>query len=129
MNNSNSYRDILNDYVKSSGFEKAPEGFTQKVMQHIYLERNAYKPVKKKNYVPAVTIAIAGVLIMASLFFPSNTPAIIERLLPALNLTLKFPDLNNLIVLPKTVLYVIGGIVILTCFDALLRALFYRKKT
>jgi hypothetical protein len=128
MNNSKSYRDILDEFVKSEGFEKAPEGFTQKVMQHVYLEKNEYKPVIKKNYVPVVTAVITLVLTLASLFFPSKTPGIIEKLLPAMNLSLKFPDLNKFIVLPETVLYVIGGMLLLTCFDALLRRLFSRKK-
>lgn len=129
MNGSEIYSDIVDDFVKSSGLEKAPGGFTQNVMQQVYLEKNVYKPVLKKNYVPVITASITAVLVSASLLLSPGTPGILDRILPSIKLNLEFPDLDKLIVLPKTVLYVIAGIVILTCFDVLLRAFFHRKKS
>jgi hypothetical protein len=129
MSTSKSYRDILDEYVKSAGIEKAPEGFTQKVMHNIYLEKNAYKPVAKKSYVPFITVAVAGALISASMLIPVKTPEIINKFLTVEKINLKFPDLNELIVLPKIILYVVAGVVILTCFDTFLRAMFQRRKS
>jgi uncharacterized BrkB/YihY/UPF0761 family membrane protein len=129
MNSQESYKDILDEYVKSAGNEMAPEGFTQKVMQHVYLEKHAYKPlIKKRNYVPLITSVVVGVLVSASLVIPVKTPEIIDRFRSSINIKLEFPDLNNLIILPKTVMYVVVGMVVLTCFDVLLRVVFHRKK-
>jgi hypothetical protein len=127
MKSLKSYRDILDEYAKSAGNEMAPEGFTQKVMQNVYMAKHTYKPLRKKNYVPLITSIIAGALVTASLIIPVKTPEILN-LLPSMNIRLEFPDLNKLIVLPKTALYVLAGMVVLTCFDALLRAVFRRRK-
>ncbi|MDO9339607.1 MAG: hypothetical protein Q7T72_03670 [Bacteroidales bacterium] len=138
MNKQEKYKeDLLKQYINPERIEKAPEGFTSKVMMRIQLEAALLKAagrLRNKNLVPVISAAITILLIVAAFLIPgsetdlSALPVVeliknIKVSLPEINLTSIF-NFN----LPGLLIYVFIGILILTLFDRALNMLFHREK-
>jgi hypothetical protein len=129
--------DLLRQYINPDRIEKAPEGFTSKVMTRIQLETVPLKGadrLQNKNLVPVISAAITILLIVAAFLIPgsetdlSAVPVVeliknIKVSLPEINLTSVF-SFN----LPALMIYIFIGILILTVFDRALNMLFHREK-
>ena len=129
--------DLLRQYINPDRIEKAPEGFTSKVMTRIQLETVPLKDagmLQNKNLVPVISAAITILLIFAAFLIPgsetdlSAVPVVeliknIKVSLPEINLTSIF-SFN----LPVLMIYVFIGILILTLFDRILNMLFHGEK-
>ncbi|MEI8225346.1 MAG: hypothetical protein WCG82_05410 [Bacteroidota bacterium] len=129
--------DLLRQYINPERIEKAPEGFTSKVMTRIQLETVPLKDagrLQNKNLVPVISAAITILLIVAAFIIPGSEadslalPVVeliknIKVALPEINLTSIF-SFN----LPALMIYIFVGILILTLFDRALNMLFHREK-
>ena len=129
--------DLLSKYITSERIEKAPDGFTSKVMTLVRLEKShlvSEESSWKKNLVPVLSIVITVLLIVSAYLIPSGkTDSIASPVLSLIkNLKLSFPDVNISSVfrlsLPSVIMYAIVGIIILTVFDRALSRVFHRNK-
>src|ERR1035437_487703 len=79
--------DILNRYINSEVIEKAPDGFTARVMRSVQLEpiplRTAHGFVRL-NMVPLISVSVTILLILAAILLPGNETG--KVLLPAVNI-------------------------------------------
>jgi hypothetical protein len=138
MNNREKYNDEnLRQYISPENIEKAPEGFTSKVMTRIKTETIPLAvsgKSQKRNLVPVIYAAVTLFLLAAACLFPvSDSDSItitalrllgsIKSSLPALNLSSVFR-----ITLPSVMMYVFIGILVLTLFDRALYKIFHREK-
>ncbi|MGD0756244.1 MAG: hypothetical protein ABR927_14420, partial [Bacteroidales bacterium] len=67
--------DLLRQYISPEKIEKAPEGFTSKVMTRVQLETRALILAEKswkKNLVPAISAAITILLIASAFLIPGS---------------------------------------------------------
>jgi hypothetical protein len=129
--------DLLSKYITSERIEKAPDGFTSKVMTLVRLEKShlvSEESSWKKNLVPVLSIVVTVLLIVSAYLIPSGkTDSIASPVLSLIkNLKLSFPDVNISSVfrlsLPSVIMYAIVGIIILTVFDRALSRVFHRNK-
>jgi hypothetical protein len=138
MNDEGKYKeDILRQYINPESIEKAPEGFTSKVMTQIRMETvplTATAGFRNKNLVPVISAAVIILLLVAAFLIPGNQsdakalPVLnliksIKSLLPELNLSSDFR-----LTLPSVMIYVFIGILVLTFFDRALYGIFHRQK-
>lgn len=137
MNNEEKYtEDLLRHYISPEKIEKAPEGFTSKVMSAIQKGNSTVKaPVRLRNksLVPAISAAVIVILIASAFLIPGkddsmSLPALeflknIKVLLPQINLT-SFFRIN----VPLTLIYGIVGILILSLLDRALYGVFHSGK-
>jgi hypothetical protein len=138
MNNQEKHtEDILRQYIDPERIEKAPEGFTSKVMSRIQLEKQPLivaHSIRRKNLVPLISSAIVILLFAAAFLLPGSEsdsmslPVLkllknIESSLPEINLSSMFRP-----TLPSILMYVIIGIFVLTLFDRALYGIFHREK-
>jgi hypothetical protein len=138
MNNQEKHTDdLLSKYITSERIEKAPDGFTSKVMTLVRLEKSHLVSEErswKKNLVPILSIVVTVLLIVSAYLIPSGkTDPISNPVLSLIkNLKLSFPDVNISSVfrfsLPNVMMYAIVGIIILTVFDRALFRVFHREK-
>jgi hypothetical protein len=129
--------DLLSKYIISERIEKAPDGFTSKVMTLVRVEKSHLVSEErswKKNLVPVLSIVITVLLIVSAYLIPSGkTDPISNPVLSLIkNLKLSFPDVNISSIfrfsLPSVMIYAIIGIIILTVFDRALFRVFHRQK-
>ena len=138
MNNLEKHTDdLLSKYITSERIEKAPEGFTSKVMTLVRLEKSHLVSEErswKKNLVPVLSIVVTVLLIVSAYLIPSGkTDSIANPVMSLIkNLKLSFPDVNISSIfrfsLPSVMMYAIIGIIILTVFDRALFRVFHRQK-
>jgi len=138
MNNQEKYQDdLLKQYINPDGTEKAPDGFTSRVMARIQMEALPSAIVTqsaKRNLVPAVSIAVTILLMVAALLIPGGKSDPLS--LPLLNLlknvrsSIPSVDLSSLFKLsfPTVMMYVFIGILVLSFFDRALYVMFHREK-
>jgi hypothetical protein len=138
MNNQEKYtEDPLSQYINPEMIEKAPEGFTSKVMAQIQMEPvQLIAPVRsqKRNPVPYISVAVTMLLLAAALFIPGNKSD--ETVLPVMNLintiksSLPVVDLSSIfrLTLPSVIIYVFIGMLFLSIFDRALYGIFHREK-
>lgn len=119
--------DILRQYIDPENIRKAPEGFSSKVMSHIYLEA---KPVRAENKViiPVISVAVFLILTTAALFVTESSLTLPELNWPV-DFNFSFPDISSKIRVPQIVLYLIGGIALITILDSVLISVFRREKS
>lgn len=119
-------RDVLKDYLDHSNIEKAPEGFTSKVMSHVYMQA---KPVRheKKSFIPLVYAGITGVLILAAFLLPEGTLKFPEMAWPD-NLNLTFPRIGEGLRISPLLIYILGAVILLFVFDSGLKSVFRKEK-
>src|SRR5450759_2266534 len=124
MNNQEKHtEDILRQYIDPERIEKAPEGFTSKVMTRIQLENQpseVAQSVWRKNSVPVISGAVILLLLAAAFLIPGNEAD--SMALPILklfkNIKSSLPEVNfssvfNL-TLPSVLMYVFIGIFVLS---------------
>lgn len=117
--------DGLRRYMQTEDIGKAPEGFSSKVMMRIYIEK---KPVKEKNSMVLVIYgAVFLALIIVALFVPGNSLNIPEFNFPD-NFSFTFPELSSGIIIPRTAIYILAGIVSIALFDSGLRLIFRKDR-
>jgi hypothetical protein len=138
MNNQEEHKeDLLRKYITSERIEKAPEGFTSKVMTRLQLETTPLIAAKRswnKNLVPVISVTVTILLLVSAFLIPVSQYDSLTN--PVLNLinNIKFsmPDINMSsifrISLPSVTMYVFIGILILTLFDRALYGIFHREK-
>jgi hypothetical protein len=138
MNNQEKYQDdLLKQYINPDGTEKAPDEFTSRVMVRIQMEALPSAIVTqsaKRNLVPAVSIAVTILLMVAALLIPGGKSDPLS--LPLLNLlknvrsSIPSVDLSSLFKLsfPTVMMYVFVGILVLSFFDRALYVMFHREK-
>lgn len=138
MNDQGKYnRDLLREYIAPGKIEKAPDGFTSKVMagihldtQHLISARNA----PRKDLVPIISVGITCLLLGLTFLIPAdksdsltlhvlNLLKNIKTALPEINLS----SISNL-TLPSVSMYALLGIFVLAAFDKALYVIFHRGK-
>jgi hypothetical protein len=129
--------DLLKQYLNRNLAEKAPEGFTDNVMNRMRFEPvpgELVKTKKAKSYVPLISVLITIVLIGAAYLQPatqsdfSGLPWLkfLKNIsLPAFKIN--FDALSGL-KLPDYLPYLFICILLLTFFDRSLNGLFHRQK-
>lgn len=137
MNNQEKYdKDLLSRYINPEKIEKAPEGFTSKVMATIQMENATVIPSvrkRKRNLVPVISGLVTVILIASVFLLPGNEDE--KTAFPALellkNIKISFPeiDLTSLFSLnvPVTLAYGLLGILILSLLDRAIYGFFHRE--
>jgi hypothetical protein len=129
--------DLLSRYINPEQIEKAPEGFTLKVMSLIETENEPVKVVvkmRKISLVPVISGAVTILLIASVFLIPGNKSEFIAS--PALevlkNLKISLPeiDLTSLFRLnvPLSLLYGLTGILLLSLLDRALYGVFHKGR-
>jgi hypothetical protein len=138
MSNQEEFReDILRQYINPEKIEKAPEGFTSKVMTQIQLEPVPVKNagiLRNKNLVPLISTVITIFLVVAAFLIPGSEAD--SSALPVLqiikNIRVSLPEVDLASILrlniPASMIYVFIGILMLTLFDRALNVLFHRRE-
>jgi hypothetical protein len=138
MNNQEKFKeDLLRQYIDPERIEKAPEGFTSKVMTRIKTETIPLAVSggsQKRNLVPVIYAAITLFLVVAAYLFSgseSDSMTITAlRLLGSIKSSLPELNLSSIfrLTLPSVLMYVFIGIFVLTLFDRALYRIFHREK-
>lgn len=127
--------DILRQYLDPEKIEKAPEGFTIKVMENISLEAMRVKQTRYKwlrNPVPVISVSTTAVLIILALIIPETYTINLN----ALNIfrDFRFPEIQTgfdslfNIDLPAVTAYLMAGLLLLAIFDKALFGIFNRER-
>ncbi|HLP74667.1 MAG TPA: hypothetical protein VK155_17305 [Bacteroidales bacterium] len=119
-------RDVLKEYFNRTNIEKAPEGFTSKVMSHIYMQAKPARH-KKKSPVPLLYAGMTGLLIIASLLLPEGTLRFPEISFPDW-LRITFPQIGEGIKISPLMIYILAAAILLIVFDSGLKTLFRKEK-
>jgi hypothetical protein len=138
MNKSKEFNeDILTRYIKPGKAEKAPAGFTARVMTRIQLDK--VPSVSRNRFlinykVPLIYSGITIVLILSAVITSSadNGSAITAVLKPLSDLINALPKINferlTGISMPGWIIYIMIGIFMLSIFDRALNKLFHRER-
>jgi len=128
---------LLKQYLNPEKIEKAPEGFTSKVMAGINLEIVPVKStgwLRSRNLVPAISAVVILLLLVFAFLSRGNEPdSLTLQIANAVkNLKITLPEINLTSVfsfeIPVTVVYIFLGILVLTVFDRALFQIFHREK-
>lgn len=137
MNDQEKYNeDILRQYITPEKTEKAPEGFTSRVMTRVRLETMPLMVPErwiKRNLVLVIFAAVTLLLIASAFLIPDSQSDSLS--LPVLNFikNLKFslPEINFSsilhLTLPSVIVYAFIGILVLTVLDRALYGIFHRE--
>ncbi len=129
--------DTLNKYINIDTIEKAPEGFTSKVMSGIQVETAPWKSsvgLRNMNLVPVISVAITLLLCVAALLMPHvNNDQIaqpVTNFMKSILLHLPKVEFGSVLKfnLPATLIYISVAILMLTLFDRALSGIFHREK-
>jgi hypothetical protein len=138
MNEQKRYdEDLLSRYINPEGIEKAPEGFTAKVMAQIKPGIETVKATRGRNkisLIPIISCSITILLVLSVFIIPENKgdfmalPAMeflknIKSVLPEIDFTSFFR-----FSIPVTLAYGLIGILMLTLLDRALYGVFHREK-
>jgi hypothetical protein len=136
MNNSGkNENDILGKYINPERIEKAPERFTEKIMDRIRFERAPSRMPGKIQLsvpVPVISVTITLALIVLAIIFssPADNTVLSGLMKHIINLNLAIPkikmDTITWFSLPAIAVYIAIGCFILTLFDTALNNLFHR---
>jgi len=138
MNNQiNKEYDPLRRFLGPEKIEKAPAGFTAKVMESIRMEAT---PVMRRTFfqrissIPVISFMVTLSLVIIALLIPGQKNdswfRFITDSFSSIKPSLPVLDLNSIFSynLPEFVLWVIAGLFILTIFDRALHGLFHKVK-
>jgi hypothetical protein len=135
MDNQEKYTDdFLRKYIIPERSEKAPEGFTSKIMTRVQLETKLVEKAHSKNFVPLISAVVTLLLIAAAFLIPGSQNGKLFDTATSLinNINIQFPsvDLSSVfsLTLPSITLYVVIGIFVLTLFDKALQGIFRKEK-
>lgn len=129
--------DFLSQFINPERIEKAPEGFTTKVMTRIQVETEPVKVAgrfRNKNLVPAISASITILLVVLAFLTPGRGDDSLALPVGELikNIKIFLPDIDLTSVfsanLPALLIYVFVGILILSLFDRALNMIFHREK-
>lgn len=129
--------DLLSSYINHEKIEKAPEGFTSKVMSLIETENEPVMAVvrmRKISIVPVISGAVTVLLIASVFLIPGTKSDLIA--LPALellkNIKITLPEIGLTsffrLNIPVALLYGLIGILILSLLDRALYGVFHKEK-
>ena len=137
MNNQEKYMDdLLKQYIIPERSEKAPEGFTSKIMTRVQLETAVVGRKQSKNLVPLIS-ALVTCAINCSCISDSGKLKTDKLSDPVLNLIKNINIISSRVrlvsrfselTLPSVTLYVVIGIFVLTLFDKALQGIFRKEK-
>jgi hypothetical protein len=138
MNNQEQYKeDLLRQYINPDRIEKAPEGFTSKVMTRIQIEAVLLKSagrLRNTKLVPVIFTVVTILLVVAAFLIPGSEadPLALPVVELIKNIKVSLPEINLTSIfsinLPALLIYVFIGILILTLFDRALNVIFHREK-
>ena len=138
MNTQDEYNNrLMREHFNPETIEKAPLGFTDKVMTLVSLETKPVKASEKfisRIIVPAISLAVTLILVLTVLLLPASgqdsatMPWI--RIFKSLNLPAVNINLDSLLsfTVPAYLPYLFICILFLTIFDRGLSGLFHRGK-
>jgi hypothetical protein len=126
--------DILGKYIDPEKIEKAPEGFTEKIMIRIQVEKSPagvrYK-VKANVMVPVISVIIALVFIVLAVIYSSPSDNQVITGIAGLFHNFKIPSIElpaiKSLSLPSVVVYISVGFLFLSLFDRALNRLFHKR--
>jgi len=138
MNNQDEFKDdLLRQYITSERIEKAPEGFTSKVMARVHVDTlpiMVAEKSRKKNMVPFISSVVTILLIASAVLIPgSQSDSLVNPAFSLIkNIKFSVPEINLSsifrLTLPSVLMYVFIGILILSLFDRALYGIFHREK-
>jgi hypothetical protein len=135
MNKQEKYTDDpLRRYISSEKIEKAPEGFTSKIMTRVQLETEVVEKSQSKNLVPVISGIVTVLLIVAAFLIPGTQAGKMTKpvlsLLKDINNSVPSIDLSSIfrLTLPSVTLYIVIGIFVLSLFDRALNGIFRKEK-
>jgi hypothetical protein len=129
--------DLLRQYITSERIEKAPEGFTSKVMTRIQVDTSSLlveEKSRKKNLVPFISSVVTVLLIASAVLIQGSQSDSLANPVFSLIKNIKFsvPEINLSSIfrlsLPSVLMYVFIGMIILSLFDRALYVIFHREK-
>jgi hypothetical protein len=138
MNEQERYdEDLLSRYINPEGIEKAPEGFTSKVMAQIKTGDETVKATRrmhKINLIPVISCTITILLVLSVFIIPENKGDFMA--LPAMEFLkniksfLREIDFTSFFrfSIPVTLVYGLIGILILSLLDRALYGVFHKEK-
>jgi len=128
---------LLRKYMSQEMIEKAPSGFSSKVMARVHIEgapEKAKRMLVNKSLVPLISVIVTIVLVIAALLSSGSTNDSMAFPLDGLlrNFEITLPEINFTSVfrfdVPVTIVYVFIGILILTIFDRALHGIFHKER-
>jgi len=138
MNKLKNYsKDPLRSYLDPERIEKAPEGFTLKVMQVIAVEKNQLRVTdknRKRTLIPYISCALILLLSIAAIFLPASDSEILSLNTIGIlnNLKMALPDIDLSSILrvnfPSVISFGLVGILLLSFLDRALYLVFHREK-
>ena len=137
MSNQEKYpEDLLRFYISPEKIEKAPEGFTSRVMSGIQTGNSPVKArgkLRNRSLVPAISVSVTLILIATAFLIPGKSDSMslpVLELLKNMKVLLPEFDLTSLFSfnIPVSLIYGIIGILILSLLDRALYGAFHREK-
>jgi hypothetical protein len=135
MNNQEKYMDdLLKEYIIPERSEKAPVGFTSKIMTRVQLETMVAGRKQSKNLVPLISALVTVLLVAAAFLIPGSQNGKLSdtviSLINNINIPVPSVDLSSVFrsTFPSVTLYVVIGIFVLTLFDRALQGIFRKEK-
>lgn len=118
--------DPLRQILDSLEIEKAPEGFSPKLMSLVYLEAKVHKK-EKRNSVPIISAIVVAILSGAALLLPESSFPVDFFRIPE-NIIIRLPELKTGFEIPGILMPVMAGIILLIVFDAVIKEVFGNRK-
>jgi hypothetical protein len=123
--------DLLGRYINPDRIEKAPEGFTEKLMARIAVEREPLRIPREIRLIPGISAGVTLMLIIMAIIFSSPAE---NTILSGVMKYLRNMDLHILQVkmdtisgfnIPSLAFYIVIGFFVLTLFDRAISTLFH----
>lgn len=128
--------DHLKMFLNPEMIENAPDGFTEKIMDVISVEKESLmsaKNLREKSIVPYISAAVTIVLVILTVLLPFDKQDSSGFLIPDIfkNFKISLPeiDLTSVFTFDIPVLfgYILTGVLILSLFDRALYGLFHKR--
>ena len=129
-------KDFLAEYINPGKIEKAPNGFTEKILDELQKEQVNHAArrgiIRSVSSVPVISVLITLILFILAFIFLSPSDQVFGsdffRSVQKIELTLPDINLDSLVsfTLPAIIFYLLIGFFTLTIFDRLLNRLFRR---
>ncbi len=122
--------DILRQYLDPESIEKAPNGFTSRIMSQLLMEVEPLKQ-KRNNRIPVISALVTAFFILIAVLIPGSSP---DLTVPDIfkNISISLPEIGkgwfSGFHLPEILLYIVASCIILTIFDAALYGYFHKQK-
>jgi len=119
--------DVLRNYINPGKRMEAPEGFSSKVMSHIYMET---KPVKvEKNFlIPLIFAGVFLVLAIATVLFVPASSMVIPKFSLPVSFNFSFPELDSMTGIPPLIIYIVAAAIAIVVLDSALGIMFRKER-